>query len=196
MDQFDCFIEGRAGCVLVNRLLTVSKNRLLLREVEGVTTISGFIFRWGIFAISAICVPIGAIRLPANPGIGENGTTSVAKVKGFGANLKDNLRLRWIFKVHGVNRLNTMASSLSGKAKIGAGSVLLRSGPMATGVWQCGDFGTCRSLRREYFWPNESQLRASPSLNKGGGARFHLARSLALQPVPQGYILKSSLNLP
>ena len=59
---------------------------------------------------------------------------------GVGANLQDHLQIRAVFKVQGVQTLNTMASSLVGKAKIGLEYALKRSGPMSMAPSQLGAF--------------------------------------------------------
>ena len=43
----------------------------------------------------------------------------VHELPGVGANLQDHLQIRAVFKVQGVQTLNTLANSLWGKAKIG-----------------------------------------------------------------------------
>jgi choline dehydrogenase len=55
----------------------------------------------------------------------------VCELPGVGANLQDHLQIRAVFKVQGVQTLNTLANSLWGKAKIGLEYALKRSGPMS-----------------------------------------------------------------
>ena len=59
---------------------------------------------------------------------------------GVGANLQDHLQIRAVFSVDGVKTLNTMASSLWGKAKIGLEYAFKRSGPMSMAPSQLGAF--------------------------------------------------------
>ena len=59
---------------------------------------------------------------------------------GVGANLQDHLQIRTVFKVKNTPTLNTMASSLWGKARIGLEYVLKRSGPMSMAPSQLGAF--------------------------------------------------------
>jgi choline dehydrogenase len=59
---------------------------------------------------------------------------------GVGANLQDHLQIRAVFKVHNTPTLNTLASSLWGKARIGLEYALHRSGPMSMAPSQLGAF--------------------------------------------------------
>ena len=59
---------------------------------------------------------------------------------GVGANLQDHLQIRTVFKVKNTPTLNTIASSLWGKARIGLEYVLKRSGPMSMAPSQLGAF--------------------------------------------------------
>ena len=59
---------------------------------------------------------------------------------GVGANLQDHLQIRSVYKVQGAKTLNTMASSLMGKAAIGLEYALKRSGPMSMAPSQLGAF--------------------------------------------------------
>jgi choline dehydrogenase len=70
---------------------------------------------------------------------------------GVGENLQDHLQIRAVFAVDGVKTLNTMASSLLGKARIGLEYLLTRSGPMSMAPSQLGCF-TRSSPERD--WPN------------------------------------------
>lgn len=63
--------------------------------------------------------------------LGQHGIPVVADLPGVGENLQDHLQIRSVYKVHGANTLNTMASSLLGKARIGLEYLLKRSGPMS-----------------------------------------------------------------
>src|SRR5690606_37187706 len=59
---------------------------------------------------------------------------------GVGANLQDHLQIRSVYKVQGTKTLNTMASSLMGKAAMGLEYALKRSGPMSMAPSQLGAF--------------------------------------------------------
>ncbi|HEX4856612.1 MAG TPA: GMC family oxidoreductase N-terminal domain-containing protein [Limnobacter sp.] len=59
---------------------------------------------------------------------------------GVGANLQDHLQIRAVFKVQNVKTLNTLASSLWGKAAIGMEYLFKRSGPMSMAPSQLGAF--------------------------------------------------------
>ncbi len=81
----------------------------------------------------------------------QHGIDVVHDLPGVGANLQDHLQIRTVFKVHGVETLNTMANSLWGKAKIGLEYALKRSGPMSMAPSQLGAF--TRSSP-DQPWPN------------------------------------------
>lgn len=80
---------------------------------------------------------IGSPQLLQLSGIGPSdlleryGIPVVAHLPGVGENLQDHLQIRSVYKVHGTNTLNNMASSLFGKARIGLEYLLKRSGPMS-----------------------------------------------------------------
>jgi choline dehydrogenase len=68
-----------------------------------------------------------------------------------GANLQDHLQIRSVYKVQNVKTLNTLASSLVGKAKIGLEYALKRSGPMSMAPSQLGAFTRSSA---DQPWPN------------------------------------------
>jgi choline dehydrogenase len=70
----------------------------------------------------------------------EHGIDPVIDLPGVGANLQDHLQIRSVFKVQGVQTLNTLANSWWGKAKIGMEYVFKRSGPMSMAPSQLGAF--------------------------------------------------------
>ncbi|WP_395457648.1 GMC family oxidoreductase [Acidovorax delafieldii] len=70
----------------------------------------------------------------------KHGIDVAVDLPGVGANLQDHLQIRAVFKVQGVQTLNTMANSLVGKAKIGLEYALKRSGPMSMAPSQLGAF--------------------------------------------------------
>lgn len=57
-----------------------------------------------------------------------------------GENLQDHLQIRTVYKVKGTRTLNTLSSSLFGKAKIALEYLLKRSGPMSMSPSQLGAF--------------------------------------------------------
>ena len=59
---------------------------------------------------------------------------------GVGANLQDHLQIRAVFKVEGVQTLNTQIKSLWGKARIGLEYAFKRTGPMSMAPSQLGAF--------------------------------------------------------
>ena len=63
---------------------------------------------------------------------------------GVGANLQDHLQIRSVFKVQDAKTLNTLASSLWGKAMIGLEYALKRTGPMSMAPSQLGAFTRSR----------------------------------------------------
>ncbi len=62
------------------------------------------------------------------------------ELPGVGENLQDHLQIRAVYKVQGALTLNTLASSIWGKAKIGLQYALTRSGPMSMAPSQLGAF--------------------------------------------------------
>ncbi|EJE50266.1 choline dehydrogenase-like flavoprotein [Acidovorax sp. CF316] len=100
-------------------------------------------------ATGEVILSAGAINSPQLlqlSGIGpadllqRHGIDVVQDLPGVGANLQDHLQIRAVFKVNGVPTLNTMASSLWGKAKIGMEYAMKRSGPMSMAPSQLGAF--------------------------------------------------------
>ena len=111
-------------------------------------------------ATSEVILSAGAINSPQLlqlSGIGpaallrQHGVDVVHDAPGVGANLQDHLQIRAVFKVQGVKTLNTMASSLWGKAKIGLEYAARRSGPLSMAPSQLGAF--TRSSP-DQPWPN------------------------------------------
>jgi len=81
----------------------------------------------------------------------QHGIDVAHDLPGVGANLQDHLQIRTVFKVQGVETLNTMANTLWGKAKIGLEYAFKRSGPMSMAPSQLGAF--TRSSP-DQPWPN------------------------------------------
>ena len=89
---------------------------------------------------------IGSPQILQLSGIGpaarllSKGVQPTHDLSGVGANLQDHLQIRAVFKVQGVDTLNTLASSVWGKAKIALEYALHRSGPMSMAPSQLGAF--------------------------------------------------------
>ena len=81
----------------------------------------------------------------------EHGVEVVHDLPGVGANLQDHLQIRSVYKVQSVKTLNTLASSLTGKALIGLEYALKRSGPMSMAPSQLGAFTRSSA---DQPWPN------------------------------------------
>ncbi|HYD76217.1 GMC family oxidoreductase [Ramlibacter sp.] len=100
---------------------------------------------------------IGSPQLLQLSGIGpgsllhQHGIPVVHESPGVGENLQDHLQIRAVFKVRGVQTLNTLANSWHGKARIGLQYLLMRSGPMSMAPSQLGAF--TRSTP-DQAWPN------------------------------------------
>ncbi|HEV8077616.1 MAG TPA: GMC family oxidoreductase N-terminal domain-containing protein [Marinobacter sp.] len=89
---------------------------------------------------------IGSPQLLQLSGIGpadllaEHDIPLVRELPGVGENLQDHLQIRSVYKVTGAKTLNTMASTLAGKALIGLEYLLRRTGPMSMAPSQLGAF--------------------------------------------------------
>ena len=89
---------------------------------------------------------IGSPQILQLSGIGpaallqECGVPMVADVPGVGANLQDHLQIRAVYKVQGVDTLNTLANSWWGKAKIALEYAFKQTGPMSMAPSQLGAF--------------------------------------------------------
>ena len=70
----------------------------------------------------------------------EHGIEVVHELPGVGENLQDHLQIRAVYEVSGVKTLNTMASTLWGKALFGLEYAFKRSGPMSMAPSQLGAF--------------------------------------------------------
>jgi choline dehydrogenase len=81
----------------------------------------------------------------------RHGVAVLHDLPGVGANLQDHLQIRTVFKVQGATTLNTLASSLWGKAKIGLEYALKRTGPMSMAPSQLGAFTRSDPAQP---WPN------------------------------------------
>lgn len=93
---------------------------------------------------------IGSVQVLQLSGLGpaevlaRQGISVVRDIPGVGANLQDHLQLRCAWRLTGAKTLNTMASSLFGKAMIGLEYVMRRSGPMSMAPSQLGAFSRSR----------------------------------------------------
>jgi choline dehydrogenase len=89
---------------------------------------------------------IGSVQILERSGIGSAahlnklGIPVIADLPGVGENLQDHLQLRMIYKVSGIQTLNTKANTLFGKMMIGLEYILKRSGPMSMAPSQLGAF--------------------------------------------------------
>jgi choline dehydrogenase len=70
----------------------------------------------------------------------RHGIAPLVDSPGVGENLQDHLQLRMVFKVTGAKTLNTTASTLLGKMRIGLQYALFQSGPMSMAPSQLGAF--------------------------------------------------------
>lgn len=89
---------------------------------------------------------IGSVQILERSGVGaaahlnKLGIPVIADLPGVGENLQDHLQLRMIYKVSGIETLNTKANTLFGKMMIGLEYILKRSGPMSMAPSQLGAF--------------------------------------------------------
>ncbi|SNX29135.1 choline dehydrogenase [Polynucleobacter meluiroseus] len=89
---------------------------------------------------------IGSVQILERSGIGsaerleQLGIPVMSDLPGVGENLQDHLQLRMIFKVSGIQTLNTKVHHLLGKLKIGLEYFFKRSGPMSMAPSQLGAF--------------------------------------------------------
>ncbi|MDP3423245.1 MAG: GMC family oxidoreductase N-terminal domain-containing protein [Burkholderiaceae bacterium] len=113
-----------------------------------------------VYARREVVLSAGAIGSPhilqlsgigPGPLLREQGVEVKVDLPGVGANLQDHLQIRTVFKVQGVNTLNTLASSLWGKAQIGLEYLVKRSGPMSMAPSQLGAFTRSDPAQP---WPN------------------------------------------
>jgi choline dehydrogenase-like flavoprotein len=100
-------------------------------------------------AAGEVILSAGAINTPhlmqlsgLGPGalLQSHGIEVVHDMPDLGENLQDHLQIRCAYKVQGVKTLNTMASTLWGKALIGLDYLARRRGPMAMAPSQLGAF--------------------------------------------------------
>jgi len=100
---------------------------------------------------------VGSPQILQLSGIGDGarlkavGVTPRHELPGVGGNLQDHLQVRAVFAVDGTRTLNTLSSTLVGKARIAAEYALARSGPMSMAPSQLGAFTRSDPGRR---WAN------------------------------------------
>ncbi|WP_374665299.1 GMC family oxidoreductase [Ramlibacter sp.] len=138
---------------------------------------------------------IGSPQILQLSGIGagallrEHGIEPLHELPGVGENLQDHLQIRAVFKVEGVQTLNTLANSLVGKAKIGIEYALRRSGPMSMAPSQLGAFTRSDSGRE---WPNIEYHVQPLSLDAFGeplhGFDAFTASVCNLNPTSRGWV--------
>ncbi|MEZ5705105.1 MAG: GMC family oxidoreductase N-terminal domain-containing protein [Burkholderiaceae bacterium] len=137
----------------------------LIREPDGSLRCTGAqLLRDGqqvhVAATREVVLSAGSVNTPQilqlsgiGPGalLQEHGIEVAHHLAGVGENLQDHLQIRTVFKVQGAQTLNTLASSLWGKARIGLEYLVKRSGPMSMAPSQLGAF--TRSSP-DQPWPN------------------------------------------
>jgi len=119
----------------------------------------------------------------------RHGIDVVQDLPGVGENLQDHLQIRAVFKVQGVQTLNTLASSWWGKMKIGLEYAIKRSGPMSMAPSQLGAF--TRSSP-DHEWPNIEYHVQPLSLDAFGeplhGFDAFTASVCNLNPTSRGWV--------
>lgn len=144
---------------------------------------------------------IGSVQILERSGIGgaahlnRLGINVIADLPGVGENLQDHLQLRMIYKVKGIQTLNTQANSLLGKLLIGLEYVFKRSGPMSMAPSQLGAFAYSSS---EHTSPNVEYHVQPLSLEKFG-EDLHTFDAITasvcnLRPTSRGSVHISSLD--
>ena len=89
---------------------------------------------------------IGSVQILERSGVGRKDILDkleiplVKQLEGVGENLQDHLQLRLVYKVSGLETLNTMYNSIIGKIRIGLEYIFKRSGPMSSAPSQLGAF--------------------------------------------------------
>ena len=121
--------NGKSHCSGVN--VALPSGRISINAREAVVLSAGAIGTPQILQLSGIG--------PANL-LQKYGITTIVNLPGVGQNLQDHLQIRSVYKVEGVNTLNTLSNSFWGKAKIGMEYAFKRSGPMSMAPSQLGAF--------------------------------------------------------
>jgi choline dehydrogenase len=118
---------------------------------------------------------IGSVQILQLSGIGPAerlhaaGVPVLVDLPGVGANLQDHLQIRSVYKVRNAKTLNTLTSSLWGKAMIGLEYALRRTGPMSMAPSQLGAFTRSDP---EQPWPN-LQYHVQPLSLEAFGEPLH-----------------------
>jgi len=125
----------------------------------------------------------------------QHGIDVVHDLPGVGANLQDHLQIRSVYKVKGVKTLNTLASSLVGKARIGLEYAINRSGPMSMAPSQLGAFTRSSA---DQPWPN-IEFHVQPLSLDAFGEPLHgfpafTASVCNLNPTSRGTVQIKSAN--
>ena len=126
--------------------------RLMLgRREDGGLVCEGVVLRSGLElrARKGVVLSAGAVNSPkllqlsgVGPGalLHRHGVAVLADLAGVGANLQDHLQIRSVYKVQGVETLNTSSRGVRGKMRIAFEYALKRSGPMSMAPSQLGAF--------------------------------------------------------
>jgi choline dehydrogenase len=138
--EFETLPDGSTRCTGVR--VWNGREMVTARASKEVVLCAGAIGSPQLLQLSGVG-PAGLLR--------EHGIPMVADLPGVGANLQDHLQIRAVFKIQGTPTLNTLASSIMGKAGIGIEYLMKRSGPMSMAPSQLGAF--TRSSPG-YAWPN------------------------------------------
>ena len=91
---------------------------------------------------------IGSVQILERSGVGQGpllqelGIPVIQNLPGVGENLQDHLQLRMIYKVNGIETLNTKVKTMFGKGLIALEYLLKRTGPMSMAPSQLGLFTT------------------------------------------------------
>ncbi|HVZ43865.1 MAG TPA: GMC family oxidoreductase N-terminal domain-containing protein [Ramlibacter sp.] len=138
---------------------------------------------------------IGSPQLLQLSGIGAGellrkvGVEVVHELPGVGENLQDHLQIRAVYKVRGVQTLNTLAGHWWGKLRIGLEYALKRSGPMSMAPSQLGAF-TRSSPERA--WP-DIEYHVQPLSLDAFGEPLHAFNAFTasvcnLNPTSRGWV--------
>ncbi len=183
--------------VLVERLLFEGRRATGVRYRRGGETFEARTQGEVILSAGAI----GSAAILQRSGVGPSewlaaaGVPVVLDKPGVGRNLQDHLQERAIYKVRGVQTLNTTYHSLVGRALMGAQYALLRRGPLTMAPSQLGMFTTSSP---EYDRPN-IQFHVQPlSLDRFGEPlhRFPAITASAcnLRPTSRGEVRLTSAD--
>jgi choline dehydrogenase len=140
--NFELWTSAQVAKLLLETLPDQSKRCVGVKVWNGREMVTAHATREVILCAGSIGSPqilqlsgIGPVAL-----LQQHGIAVEHELAGVGENLQDHLQIRAVFKVQGVQTLNTMANSLWGKAMIGLEYALKRSGPMSMAPSQLGAF--------------------------------------------------------